>query len=65
LAEVGRSKELPAPFPANLVAEMPEAEQSVLGVGIDLPNANRAFYRGLAVGEKGRRSGPSDFVAAP
>jgi hypothetical protein len=62
---VGQSKELPAPFPANFVAETSTAELRVLGAGIDLPNANRAFYRVVAVDDKGLRSGPSDFVAAP
>ncbi len=62
---VGQSKELPAQFPANFVAETQETELSVLGVGNDLPNANRAFYRVVAVDDKGHRSGPSDFVAAP
>jgi hypothetical protein len=30
-----------------------------------LPNANRAYYRVVAVDEKGNRSGPSDFAEAP
>ena len=32
---------------------------------MDLPNANRAFYRVVAVDDKGKRSGPSDYAAAP
>jgi hypothetical protein len=62
---VGRSKELPAQFPANFLAETKDAELTVIGAGIDLPNANRAFYRVVAVDDKGRRSGPSDFASAP
>src|SRR5947209_4077922 len=30
-----------------------------------MPNANRAFYRVVAVDEQGKRSGPSDFAMAP
>jgi len=37
----------------------------VIGADVDLPNANRAYYRVVAVDEKGNRSGPSDFVEAP
>jgi hypothetical protein len=62
---VGQSKDLPAQFPANFVAETKDAELTVLGTGIDLPNANRAFYRVVAVDDKGRRSGPSDLARAP
>jgi hypothetical protein len=32
--------------------------------GIDLPNANKAFYRVVALDDKGKRSGPSDYAAA-
>ena len=37
----------------------------VLGAGVGLPNANKAFYRVVAVDDKGKRSGPSDYAAAP
>ncbi len=56
---------LPTPFPANFVAETEDAGLIVLSEGADVPNANRAFYRVVAVDEHGKRSGPSDFVAAP
>ncbi len=56
---------LPTPFPASFVAETEDAELVVLSEGADVPNANRAFYRVVAVDEHGKRSGPSDFVAAP
>lgn len=63
---VGDQKEkLPNPFPANFVIETPGTELVVVGVGLDVPNANKAFYRVVAVDEQGKRSGPSDCVAAP
>jgi hypothetical protein len=62
---VGQSKEVPAQAPANFVAETSNTELVVLGPGVDLPNANRAFYRVVAVDEQGKRSGPSDYAAAP
>jgi acetyl esterase/lipase len=61
---VGLSKDVPAQTPANFVAETSKTELVVLGVGVDLPNANRAFYRVVAVDDKGKRSGPSDYAAA-
>lgn len=64
-ANVGRSKELPAQFPASIVAETKDAELTILGAGLELSNANRAFYRVVAVDDHGKRSGPSDYTAAP
>jgi acetyl esterase/lipase len=61
---VGQSKEVPAQAPANFVADTSNTELVVLGAGVDLPNANRAFYRVVAVDDKGKRSGPSDYAAA-
>jgi acetyl esterase/lipase len=61
---VGQSKDVPADAPANFVAETAAAELVVLGAGVDLPNANRAFYRVVAVDDRGKRSGPSDYAAA-
>jgi hypothetical protein len=37
----------------------------VIGADIKLTNANRAFYRVVAVDEQGNRSGPSDYAEAP
>ena len=37
----------------------------MIGADVKLNNANRAFYRVVAVDEHGRRSGPSDFAEAP
>jgi hypothetical protein len=53
---VGVSKELKSPFPANFVVETKSTELKVAG---------RAYYRVVAVDEAGKRSGPSDYVAAP
>jgi len=56
---------LSSPFPANFVAETSKTQLAVIGVGLDLPNANRAFYRVVAVDQRGNRSGPSDYATAP
>jgi hypothetical protein len=45
------------PFPANLLTECAEPRLRL--------RASHAFYRVVAVDEKGRRSGPSDVLAAP
>jgi hypothetical protein len=55
---------VPAQSPANFVAETSSTELLVLGAGLDLPNANKAFYRVVAIDDKGKRSGPSDYAAA-
>jgi hypothetical protein len=55
---------VPALAPANFVAETSTTELVVLGAGVDLPNANKAFYRVVAVDARGNRSGPSDYAAA-
>ena len=62
---VGQSKDLPGQAPANIVAETSKTDLVVLGAGIDLTNANKAFYRVVAIDDKGKRSGPSDYAAAP
>jgi hypothetical protein len=64
-AVVGASKVVPATQPANFVTEVSATEIAVIGADVNLPNANRAFYRVVAVDEKGKRSGPSDFAQAP
>jgi hypothetical protein len=51
--------------PANFVTEVAATEAAVIGADVKLPNANRAFYRVVAVDNKGKRSGPSDFAEAP
>ncbi len=47
------------------MAEVGETELVVIKPGADLPNADRAFYRVVAVDENGNRSGPSDYAEAP
>jgi hypothetical protein len=62
---VGDSKEVKPDFPANFIAETTATELAVLGDGVESPNANRTYYRVVAVDAKGNRSGPSDYATAP
>jgi hypothetical protein len=64
-AVVGVSKEIPSARPANFIMEVAATEAAVIGAEVKLANANRAFYRVVAVDEQGKRSGPSDFAEAP
>jgi hypothetical protein len=64
-AVVGVSKVIPATRPANFVSEVSGTEAAVIGADVKLPNANRAYFRVVAVDEKGNRSGPSDIAEAP
>jgi hypothetical protein len=52
-------------FPANFIAETTAMELAVLGAVVDLPAANKTYYRVVAVDEQGKRSGPSDYAVAP
>jgi len=52
-------------FPANFIAETTASELAVLGNDVDLPTANKTYYRVVAVDEQGKRSGPSDYAVAP
>ena len=52
-------------FPANFIAETAATELAVLGGEVDLPAANKTYYRVVAVDEAGKRGGPSDYAAAP
>ena len=63
--KLGETTELANPFPSNFVAEVTGTSLDVIGVGNALPNANRAFYRVVAVDSHGKRSGDSDYVEAP
>src|SRR5258708_10785224 len=38
---------------------------AVIGGGVDLPAANKTYYRVVALDEQGKRSGPSDYATAP
>jgi hypothetical protein len=60
-----QARTLPDEIPANFVAETDATELAVVGQGIDLPNANKAHYRVVAVDDGGGRSYSSDFVEAP
>jgi hypothetical protein len=64
-AVVGVSKVVSPNRPASFMTEVSATEAAVIGAEINLPNANRAFYRVVAVDENGNRSGPSDFAEAP
>ena len=52
-------------FPANFIAETTATELAVMGCEVTLPAANKTYYRVVAVDEKGKRSGPSDYAAGP
>ena len=52
----------PYPFPANFVAETQLKEMEVIGQKVALANANKAYYRVVAVDEKDNLSGPSDYA---
>lgn len=60
-----QENKLPTPFPANFMTETPQTELTVVGAGLGLPNANKAFYRVVAVDARGKRSWSSDYAAAP
>jgi hypothetical protein len=62
---VGEGKSLSSPFLANFVAETAETELVVVGEGVNLPNANKAYYRVVAVDEKGNRSWSSEYATSP
>ena len=61
---VGDSGNVPSPFPANFVVETSAHELEVVGHGVKIQGANKAFYRVVAVDSAGNRSGPSDYAAA-
>ena len=64
-ATVGASKNVSPKRPGNFVAEVSGTELAVISADLRLPNANRAYYRVVAVDAEGNRSGPTDFVEAP
>ncbi|UCD51922.1 MAG: hypothetical protein JSW27_04650, partial [Phycisphaerales bacterium] len=63
--KLGDTEELANPFPANFIAEVAGTSLEVVGVGNSLPNANRAYYRVVAVDGNDKRSGDSDYVESP
>jgi hypothetical protein len=62
---VGVSDTMSSEFPANFVVETSASELEVVGPRADLPGANKAFYRVVAVDAAGKRSGPSDSADSP
>jgi hypothetical protein len=60
-----RATKPPTQFPGNFLTETTATELAVVGSAVDLSGANKAFYRVVAVDERGKRSGPSDYAAAP
>ncbi|HXI50441.1 MAG TPA: hypothetical protein VNH84_03030, partial [Candidatus Saccharimonadales bacterium] len=52
-------------FPANFIVETTATELAVIGANVELPAANKTYYRVVAVDEQGKRSGPSDYATAP
>jgi hypothetical protein len=62
---IGKSTELNPEFPANFLAETTATELAVMGDEIESPSANKTYYRVVAVDAQGKRSGPSDYAAAP
>lgn len=52
-------------FPANFIVETIATQLEVIGPHAVLPEANRAYYRVVAVDEQAKRSGSSDFAEAP
>ena len=52
-------------FPANFIAETTATEMAVMGPEIELPAANKTYYRVVAMDDQGKRSGPSEFATAP
>ncbi len=52
-------------IPANFVAETVDTELVVVGRGLSLANANKAFYRVVAINARGNRSWSSEYAEAP
>ena len=51
--------------PANLLAQTSKSRLRVVGPDLTEPNANKAFYRVVALDNAGNESGPSDYVEVP
>ncbi len=51
--------------PSNLLGETAETRLRVVGPDLTQPNANKAYYRVVAVDERGIESGPSDYAETP
>jgi hypothetical protein len=57
----------PTKLAANFLGETSTEQLVVISPGVDakLSDANKAYYRVVAIDEQGNRSGPSDYAAAP
>ena len=53
------------PTPPNLIARVTATSLAVVGPDVSLANANRAYYRVVAIDRLGHESGPSDFAEVP
>jgi hypothetical protein len=62
---LGGTTQFSNPRPANFVAETTNNYLDVIGVGNALPNANKAYYRVVAVDSSNNRSWSSDYAEAP
>jgi hypothetical protein len=58
----GLTQEMSGWRPANFIAETAATELAVLGSGVALSAANKTYYRVVAVNDRGKRSGPSDYA---
>lgn len=54
-----------AKTPANLIGRFTADSLTVVGHGVNVPNTNRAYYRIVAIDEKGNPSGASDMAEVP
>jgi hypothetical protein len=54
----------PTRFAPNFLTEISATELPVIGSGVQLAGANKAYYRVVAVDAAGKQSGPSDYAAA-
>ena len=57
---VGRPPQPSTDLQPSFLTETNGTELAVLGPNVNLPGANKAFYRVVAVDSAGKRRGPSD-----
>jgi hypothetical protein len=55
----------PVKTPANLIARVDQTSLPVVGLKLELPNTNKAYYRVVAIDAAGNQSGPSDYAEVP
>jgi len=61
----GKKNTLTSPFPANFMCQTKQTACPVVGADLNNANANKAFYRVVAVAADGTESGPSDYLELP